>query len=75
MGSLTTEQVRAYLDRWKLLHEVEAAELRRTQEVTKLLQLAALMQSRGLFGADPNRESQSQEVRERWDRIKRAMGV
>ncbi len=56
MSSLTTEQARAYLERWELVREAEAAQLQSTQMQTKLLQLAALMQSRGIFGADPGRE-------------------
>jgi len=53
----------------------EAAELQRTPMQTKLPQLAALMQSRGIFSADPDREEESRKVRELWERIKRAMGV
>jgi hypothetical protein len=48
VGALTAEQARAYLERWELVRAVEAAELQRTPMQTKLLQLAALMHSRGL---------------------------
>jgi len=75
VSSLTSEQARAYLERWELVRAVEAAELQRTPMQTKLLQLAALMQARGIFSAEPDREAESREIRERWERIKRAMGV
>jgi hypothetical protein len=57
----------AYLARWQLVRQAEIAELRRTPMDIKLRQLAALMASRGLFHADPKRELQSQQVRERVD--------
>jgi hypothetical protein len=72
---MTPEQARAHLERWELVRAAEAAELQRTPMGTKLAQLAALMQTRGAFGADPHREAQTREVRERWARIRRAMGV
>jgi len=75
MSSLTSEQARAYLERWELVRAAEAAQLQSTQMHTKLLQLAALMQSREIFAADPDREAESRQVRELWGRIKRAMGV
>jgi hypothetical protein len=75
MSSLTSEQARAYLERWELVRAAEAAQLQSTQMQMKLLQLAALMQSREIFGADPGREADTRKVRELWERIKRVMGV
>jgi hypothetical protein len=40
----------------------------------KLRQLAALMASRGLFNADPDSDLQSQQVRERWVRLRQVLG-
>jgi hypothetical protein len=74
MSDLTPEQAQAYLNRWNLVREVEATELRRTPIETKLRQLAALMESRDLFGPEPDRENQIREVRERWARLRRALG-
>ena len=73
MGAMTPEEARAYLARWKLVREVEAAELRRTSMEMKLRQLAALMQVRSVFGGDSGREAETQVIRERWARIKRHM--
>lgn len=74
MADLTPEQARAYLNRWDLVREVEASELRRTPMETKLKQLAALMASRHLFGPEPDRETQVREVRDRWARLRQALG-
>ena len=71
---MTPEQVRAFFERWRLLREVEAEELRRTPLDSKLRQLAALMESRTALGFDPQREAETQAVRERWEAIKKALG-
>ena len=73
MAKMTPDEARAYLQRWELLLEVEAAELRRTSMETKLRQLAALMAARDVFGPEPDREAQVLVVRERWARIKQAL--
>ena len=70
MAAITTGEARAYLARWELVREVEAAELRRTSTATKLGQLAALMESRHLFGVNPDRDNDAQAVRERWVRLR-----
>jgi hypothetical protein len=74
MGGITPEQARAYLKRWELVSQAEVAELRRTTLEIKLQQLAALMESRHLFGPEPDREAGVLEVRERWARLRRALG-
>lgn len=73
MRKMTSEEARAYLARWQLVHDVEAAELRNTPMETKLTQLAALMSSRDVFGPEPDREAQVRDVRERWARLRRAL--
>lgn len=74
MSPMTPEQARSYFERWKLVREIETAELQRTSMDTKLQQLASLMASRHLFGPEPDREAQIQLVRERWARLRRALG-
>jgi len=74
MKAMTPEDARAYFNRWELVRDAEAAELRRATMETKLQQLAALMASRHLFGPEPDREAQVQEVRDRWARLRRALG-
>jgi hypothetical protein len=73
MRKMTPEEARDYLQRWELLRDVEAAELRRTSLETKLQQLAALMAARDLFGPEPDRETQLLDVRELWARLRRAV--
>jgi len=74
MSAITREQAEAYLKRWELVRDAEAAELRRTSKATRFRQLAALVASRHLFGPEPDREAQVQEVRERWARLRQALG-
>jgi hypothetical protein len=71
---MTPEQARSYFNRWNLVREVETAELQRTSMETKLRQLAALMASRHLFAPEPDREAQISEVRDRWARLRKALG-
>jgi hypothetical protein len=74
MASITTAEAQAYSKRWELLKEIELAELRSTSIDTKLRQLSALMASRSLFGADPEREGGIQLVRDRWARHWQVLG-
>ena len=74
MSSITPEDAHQYLERWKLVEEREISEMRETPIETKAKQLAALMASRELFGEDPDREKGVREVRERWARLRKALG-
>ncbi len=74
MAPITPAEAEAYFKRWELVKEVELAELRRTSMDTKLRQLSALMASRGLLAVDPERESGTQLVRDRWARLWQALG-
>ncbi len=74
MSALTPEQARAYLARWEMVREAEAAELLRTPMETKLRQLNALMASRNMF-VDPQRRQEVERVRERWARLRAALGA
>ena len=73
MAAITPEQAREYLSRWKLLRQAEVDQLRSTSMETKLRQLAVLMASRSLFRGDTERERQGDELRERWNRIRKAL--
>jgi hypothetical protein len=73
VATITPEEARAYFRRWELVRDVEARELRRTPMETKLQQLAALMASRQVFGPEPDREAETQVVRERWARLRRTL--
>lgn len=74
MAAVTPEEARDYIRRWKLVREIETIELQRSTTDTKLRQLAALMASRHLFGPEPDREMQICEVRDRWARLRQALG-
>jgi len=71
---MTPEEARDYIQRWKLVREIETDELQRTPIEAKLRQLAALMASRHLFGPEPDRESQISDVRARWTRLRQVLG-
>lgn len=73
MPTLTPEQAHNYLDRWKLVSEMEAQELRDTPLEIKVRQLAILMASRHLFEEDQDREDGISMVRERWARIRESL--
>jgi hypothetical protein len=74
MAALTPAEAQAYVERWELVKEIELIELRRTSIEIKLRQLSALMASRGLFGVEPERAHGVQLVRERWARLRQALG-
>jgi hypothetical protein len=74
MAAITPAEAQAYFKRWELVKEIELIELRRTSADVKLRQLSALVASRNLFGVDPEREPGVQLVRDRWARLRQAMG-
>lgn len=73
MALLTPKQAFDYLDRWKLVREVENDELHKATMETRLRQLSTLVASRHLFEADPNRGRLVDEVRARWTQIRKVM--
>ncbi|MEP7314403.1 MAG: hypothetical protein ABI859_17590 [Pseudomonadota bacterium] len=75
MTTLTPKQARDYLDRWKLVRGAENDALRTSSLEIRLRQLAVLMACRPFLGNDPNRDLRVQEVRERWERIRRSPHV
>jgi hypothetical protein len=74
MAAMTPEEAQAYIQRWELVRDIEAAELQRTPIETKLRQLAALMASHHLFAPELDREQQVAEVRDRWARLRQVLG-
>jgi hypothetical protein len=73
MPKMTTEEAQAYFERWRLVRDVEVADLRRTSIDTKLRQLAALVAARDVFGQEAEREAQVRAVRARWALIRQAL--
>jgi len=74
MARITPAEAHAYFNRWELVKEIKLAELRGTSMDSKLRQVSALMASRSLFAADPERERGVQLVRDRWERLWQVMG-
>ena len=70
---VNSEQARSYVDRWKLVHEVEAQELHHASLEIKARQLAVLMGSRTLFAEDGERQREVDMVRARWLQIHGAL--
>lgn len=71
---MTRRQVADFLRRWRLVNEFEREELRRTTVTKKLRQLAAMMAlARGMKWTRAL-AAEEQEVRERWQRLRRAYG-
>lgn len=73
MAAITPQQAHEYLNRWKLVRQIEVDQLRSEAMETKLQQLAVLMASRDLFRNDQHREKQSEELHDRWTRIRKAL--
>ena len=74
MGAITSDEARAYFERWDLVRDAETDELRRTSMDIKLLQLESLMASRQIFGPEPDREEGIEVVRARWNRLRQTLG-
>jgi hypothetical protein len=72
MSKIDREQAAAYRERWVMVTQQEAAELRELPLESKFRQLSALFASRQLFPRDPRDERESAVVRERWTRIRAA---
>lgn len=73
MASITPTQAREYVERWRLVRDLEAEEARGASLEIRFRQLAVLMASRNLFGDDGTREKRIQDVRDRWARIRQAL--
>lgn len=75
MHPITLAEAQAYLNRWKLVHERETAELRSTSMETKARQLGVLMASPDLFRHDDARDEEVRELRKRWAVIRSAFQI
>ena len=72
--TISKAEALAYRNRWLLVNQAEVRELRGTSMETKARQLAALMESRTLFGEDPVRQEGVQCVRDRWALLRQLSG-
>jgi len=72
---ISKKEGRAFLRRWRRVNTREIQELRATPMDTKIRQLAALMASVEQLGwTEALREGEA-EVRDRWNRLRKAYGV
>lgn len=71
MRRLKVSEARSHLERWKLVAEAEAVELRAMSVEVKLRQLAAMMASRSLF-PESDGGMPDPELRRIWASIRRA---
>ncbi len=69
------KQVRLYVDRWKAVEEIEIRELRKLTDAERYRQLVELFEAARHFPEHPavraRREKQIEEVRARWNRLKK----
>lgn len=75
MSRLSSEQAKAYLQRWSITAAHELDELRRTPLDQKLRQLEALTASRSLFDQQVADPRERQELCARWARIRDSLGA
>jgi hypothetical protein len=74
-AKLTRTEAQAWAARWRRVNEAERRELRATSPEQKLRQLAALMLSVDALGWRAALAAEEAEVRDRWNRLRRAYGV
>ncbi len=71
-GQITKAVARAFKARWEAVNAAERQELRATPMTAKLRQLAALMGSAEELGWTDALAAEEAEVRDRWNRLRRA---
>ena len=67
-------EARAWKERWKLVNTMEIEELRMTSLEVKLQQLCSMMALARELGWTEQRAEGEDEVRERWNRLRKAYG-
>jgi len=70
---ITKTQARAWTRRWKLVNKAERQELRTTPIEAKFRQLATMMHTARVLGWKTSTDAETQAVRDRWIRLKRAI--
>jgi hypothetical protein len=70
MSRVSPQDALAFAQRWKLVRDMAATERQSTPIEIRFRQLSALMASRDLFGAEPDRAASAAAVRDRWSRLR-----
>ena len=71
---ITSAEAEVFRKRWRAVNAAEREELRNAPVMDKLLQLAALMASVGPMGWTEALAAEDAEVRDRWCRLRKALG-
>jgi len=74
MNEQAAAEIRAWKKRWELVNQREIEELRAMSPEAKLRQLDALMRSVDQMGWREKLEEGVEEVRERWNKLRRIYG-
>ncbi len=69
--TMSKADLRAWMDRWKVVNAIEREELQNTPIETRFLQVAAMMRMARAFGWDAESQGEVEQVREIWVRLKK----
>lgn len=72
---MTKDEARQFTERWRLVNEFVAEEIRRTPPEVKLRQLSVLYEAGRTLGWTEKLKTGEEEVRERWRELKEKLGV
>ena len=70
MVPMTPAQAQAFAERWERANQAEIEELRASSPELALRQLDALRSAMDLFAWQDDREKETEEVRNRWNRLR-----
>lgn len=70
MARLTPAQAKEFADRWKRVNQAEIDELNATSPEILLRQLDSLRSAVDTFGWREELDKETEEVRERWNRLR-----
>jgi hypothetical protein len=68
----TRADLRAWMDRWERVNELEREELQRMSTEDRFRQVAAMMRMALAFGWDAESQGEVEQVRALWVRLKKA---
>jgi len=75
MAKLTSAQAREFADRWARVNQAEIDELNATPPEVILRQLDALRSAADTFGWREELDKETEEVRNRWNRLRALLGA
>jgi hypothetical protein len=69
------DEYRRYVERWKRINAFELKELRQTSPETRLRQFFTLLEMARSMNWETSSAAEVEEVRSRWNRLRKAYGV